>query len=643
MTTDVPPTADPAAARCPFSNPHEIFGDLAAARAQPGLSWNEHMQRHVVSRYDDVVQALHDPDLFSSQPVVPVLPSPWREMFAGKVPDRGTLIGHDNPTHDRLRAAVNTFFMPRKLARFEPWMDQAAHRQVDTFVARGTADLKVEFGLPLALKAIAHIVGLDVDRSEWIGLALSFFLGPRDVHYPVPPQEKARALLELHEWVLQVMHERRTDRRDDLISHVWNVRDSGEVDLTDFEMLSLFPGLMLAGHETSSNLICMGTAHLLSQPGAWEAAQHDDASRARALEELLRYESAITGMPRLVTRDTALGGTPLRTGEHVFLAHASGSRDSDYFDSPDELRPDRRFDKPHLGLGQGVHACLGAPLARLLLRTELRVLHERLPGLRLDWPYGELEYGPVGEGRGVAAHPIAWDPVAAATPRKSAVVKAAGPVRAVMVDKTVVAEGVTQLEFEPVDSDFPTWQPGAHIDVHVAEGLTRQYSLCGEPADHRRWRIAVRLEPDGRGGSRFAHERLTVGGQVLLTGPRNNFGLDHATEYLFVAGGIGITPLLPMIAQVDRARTPWRLIYLGRRDETMPYLDELRAAYGDAVTVWISSRQGRLDLPDLFGQAGPGTAVYCCGPELLLEAIETAGGAGRAEGPCGAIRTAPAG
>src|SRR3954447_9498816 len=111
-----PTTADAgapvASGRCPFADPHALFADLATIRAEPGLPWSETFQRYVVTRYDDVVAALHQPHVFSSAPTVPTMPSPWRELFAGRVPDRGTLIGLDNSDHDRLRAAVNTFFMP---------------------------------------------------------------------------------------------------------------------------------------------------------------------------------------------------------------------------------------------------------------------------------------------------------------------------------------------------------------------------------------------------------------------------------------------------------------------------------------------------------------------------------------------------
>ncbi len=308
---------------------------------------------------------------------------------------------------------MNTFFLPRRLARYEPWIREQAHRLVDGFVEQGTTDLKTSFALPLPLRVIAHVVGLDPDRADWIGAALGFFLGPAD-HRPGTPEEKAQRLLDLHEHVLEVMAEREQDRRDDLISHVWDVRDSGAVQMTDFEMLSLFPGLMLAGHETSSNVICMVLSHLLADPDRYAAAQRDDASRAAALEEFFRFESAITGMKRLVTRDTVLGGVPLEAGEQVFLAYASASRDAAKFAHPDELDFERSWSVPHLGFGQGVHACLGAPLARLEASVAIPAVLRRFPGLRLaDEP---LRWHPVLLSRGLVRLPVHLGSVAARSP-----------------------------------------------------------------------------------------------------------------------------------------------------------------------------------------------------------------------------------
>ncbi len=596
-------------------------------RAADGLPYSEVFEARVVSRYDDIIAALHDPDTFSSRATVPELPSPWRERFAGRVPSRGTLLGLDNPDHDRLRRAVNTFFMPRRLARYEPWVRNRAHRLIDGFVADGRTELKTSFALPLPLPVISHVVGLDPDRWEWIGAALGFFLGPRDIHHPGTPEEKAQRLLDLHEYVLEVMAERKRDRRDDLISHVWDQRDGGAVDMTDFEMLSLFPGLMLAGHETSSNLICTGLSHLLADPGRYTAAQRDDDTRAGALEELFRFESAITGMKRLVTRDTTLAGVPLRAGEQVFLAYASGSRDVGRFASPEEVDLDRSWAVPHLGFGQGVHACLGAPLARLLLRVELAVLHERLPDLRLGVPPDRLERTMVSEGRGMISLPLAWTPVpvtaAATTPSTTAAEPLAIPVT--VAGRRVLTADVVQLTLTSDEPEqIPEWEPGAHVDLELPDGALRQYSLCGRPGDAE-LRIAVLREHAGRGGSVAVHDQVRVGDRLRIRGPRNHFRLRPASSLLFVAGGIGITPLLPMIEEAAHRGSDWGLLFLARSTDRMPYLDELTARYGARVETWASRDRGRADLDAIWaGLPDHEAYVYACGPETLLVGLEDA-------------------
>ena len=612
---------------CPFADPRLLHQDLAAARASGDLPWSDVLEARVVSRYDDLVRALHDPGTFSSTATVPEMPTPFREMFAGRVPSRGTLLGLDNPDHDRLRAAVNTFFMPRRLARYEPWIREQAQLLVDGFVAEGSTDLKTSFALPLPLRVIAHVVGLDPERADWIGAALGFFLGPADIHHSGTPEKKAQRLLDLHDHVLEVMAQRRHDRRDDLISHVWDVRDAGTVQVTDFEMLSLFPGLMLAGHETSSNLVCTGLSHLLADPARYAAAQRDDSSRAAALEELFRYESAITGMKRLVTRDTELGGVRLSAGETVFLAYSSGSRDAARFSSPDHIDLDRSWAVPHLGFGQGVHACLGAPLARLLLRIELEVLHERLPDLRLAVPYEDLEYLPVSAGRGMVALPLAWTPAPApVTKRPSTTTVAAAPAEARsvtvarrreltadVVELTLTADGPGRL---------PEWEPGAHIDLELPDGALRQYSLCGRPGTDE-LRVAVLREATGRGGSVAVHDEVRAGDRLRIRGPRNHFRLRPATSLLFVAGGIGITPLLPMIEEAQHRGTDWRLVYLARSRERMAYVDDLVARHGDRIEVWPSQERGRYDLAGVWaGLPGDAVYVYACGPEELLTGLE---------------------
>jgi ferredoxin-NADP reductase len=190
--------------------------------------------------------------------------------------------------------------------------------------------------------------------------------------------------------------------------------------------------------------------------------------------------------------------------------------------------------------------------------------------------------------------------------------------------KDVVADGVVALGLEDPDgARLPDWTPGAHIDLALPGGITRQYSLCGDRWDAHHYRIGVLREPEGRGGSAFVHDRLRVGDRVGVGGPRNNFPLVPADRYLFFAGGIGITPLLPMIYQAQLLGADWQLVYGGRCRGSMAFLDEL-AGYGDRVHVVPEDEQGRPDLGAWLGIVRAGMRVYCCGPPGLLDAVAAA-------------------
>lgn len=173
----------------------------------------------------------------------------------------------------------------------------------------------------------------------------------------------------------------------------------------------------------------------------------------------------------------------------------------------------------------------------------------------------------------------------------------------------------------PLGADLPAWEPGAHVDLLLGPGLERQYSLCSDPADRSAWRIAVLREPDGRGGSAHVHRRMREGDKVRARGPRNRFPLEPARRYRFVAGGIGITPILPMLAAADAAGADWTLLYGGRTRATMAFTGEL-ARYGARVTLAPEDETGLLDLPPVLDGLPPGTLVYCCGPGPLLDAVE---------------------
>ncbi|MFB8279210.1 ferredoxin reductase [Nocardia colli] len=193
--------------------------------------------------------------------------------------------------------------------------------------------------------------------------------------------------------------------------------------------------------------------------------------------------------------------------------------------------------------------------------------------------------------------------------------------RQVVVDRIEPeADGVVSLILtDPDGVRLPAWTPGAHLDVVLPSGRRRQYSLNSDPADHGRYRIAVRHIADGSGGSREIHERLRAGDRLSVRAVRNTFPFSAAQQYLFVAGGIGIAPILSLVHAAERAGTPWRLMYFGRSRARMPFLCELARLTGGDVVVRPDDEFGRPNPRMIFEQTPTGATVYVCAPPSLAE------------------------
>ncbi|GAA1081227.1 PDR/VanB family oxidoreductase [Nocardiopsis composta] len=205
-----------------------------------------------------------------------------------------------------------------------------------------------------------------------------------------------------------------------------------------------------------------------------------------------------------------------------------------------------------------------------------------------------------------------------------------------------VAEGVVALRLERTGgADLPPWTPGAHIDLVLPSGRVRQYSLHGDPADRSAYRVAVLHEPGGLRGSAEAH-RLRAGDRVAIGGPRNRFPLADAAAHLFIAGGIGIVPLLPMIRELDARGAPWRLVYVGRSLPAMAFARELAEAHPDRVRLFPRDACDRPDLGAVLREAPEGAAVHCCGPAGLIAGVEAELPAARPDATLHTERFAPA-
>jgi ferredoxin-NADP reductase len=183
------------------------------------------------------------------------------------------------------------------------------------------------------------------------------------------------------------------------------------------------------------------------------------------------------------------------------------------------------------------------------------------------------------------------------------------------------ADGVLSLTFvDPTGADLPEWSPGAHLEIELPSGLVRQYSLCGDPRDRCRYKVAVLRDLNSRGGSQEIHESALAGRILKVRGPRNRFELGYAEKYVLIAGGIGITPLLSMAREIGDRR-PWHLYYGGRTTESMAFREELAMLGAKNVTFVPQDSAGVLDLDAIFATLDDETHVYCCGPEGLLGAV----------------------
>lgn len=176
---------------------------------------------------------------------------------------------------------------------------------------------------------------------------------------------------------------------------------------------------------------------------------------------------------------------------------------------------------------------------------------------------------------------------------------------------------------DPAGKALPAWSPGAHVSLELPTGVVRDYSLCSHPDDRYEWTVAVLRVADSRGGSSYVHEQLRVGDVVLASVPRNSFELEPSARYTFIAGGIGITPILSMVRQIEAEHREWRLLYAGRSRASMAFIDPLLEIAGERLEIHCDDERGGVaDLSGFLRTQPADSLVYCCGPEPMLDSVK---------------------
>ncbi len=593
-----------------------------------------------VTRYDDIVTVDKDFETFSAEPQI-IIGTPPEGL------DIEMFIAMDPPRHDEQRNAVQGVVAPQNLDELEGLIRSRVQEVLDGLPVNEPFDWVDKVSIELTARMLATLLDFPYDErrklvhwTEVTAAGASTTGGQSDV------EEMWRASADMAKSFSALWHDKAARLAAgekpgyDLITLMQMSEDTKDLINRPMEFLGNLILLVVGGNDTTRNSMSGGVYALNKFPEQFDRLKADHTLIPKLVHEIIRWQTPLAYMRRVATKDTVLNGQFIRKGDKVVMWYASANRDERTFENPDHFIIGRPNARNHLSFGIGVHRCMGARLAELQLRILWEELLARFEDIAV---VEEPEFAQSNFVRGytkmmVTLTPLGQEP--GATRIAASTVAAAKPApkgsRDGWVSKTAetevdlqvaarreVADGVVELTLtEPSGAPLPAWNAGAHIDLVLNPSLTRQYSLCGSTADESSWKVGVLRDPESRGGSAFVHEKLQEGATVRVRGPRNHFPLVSSPRYQFIAGGIGITPIVAMIEAAEARGADWHLLYLGRSRASMAFLD--RFERDQRVTLAPRDEGDRFDLTSFLGAPQPGTLVYCCGPAALLDAVEDA-------------------
>jgi cytochrome P450 len=396
---------EPQAVRCPYAA-------YAEARLEPPV-WADRLNAYVVTRFDDVVSVLRDPETYSSAMASgPASVTPLARRISEdpgtsdtlrrrvlrrlEISRSAVLLNADPPDHMRQRKLVNKGFTARRIAELESEVADIAEALVDAFAGDGRVELVRQFAIKLPMTVIANILGVPksmMDTFKWWSDSFTVGTGNLDLASE-ELDDMFCAVDQFYDYFTEQVANRHENPRDDLLTDLVNARLDGEKPLSLNEILQMLVQFLIAGNETTTNLIASVMHTLVTDPALMARMRAEPAEIRALVEEVLRLESPVQGLFRTANRDTEIGGTPIPERSLLWLVYGSANRDPAGFPAGDAMNLDDALARQHLAFGKGEHYCLGAPLARMESRIGAEVLLRRLDDIALDCDDADVPYLP---------------------------------------------------------------------------------------------------------------------------------------------------------------------------------------------------------------------------------------------------------
>ncbi|MEP5153028.1 cytochrome P450/oxidoreductase [Planktotalea sp.] len=574
-------------------DPHPHY---AAMRALGPVVYIPSLENYALTQHAVVQDALRDHARFTSAKGVA------GDKFGSDFL-QGNTVASDPPRHTKLRRAMAPPLLPGALETIRPEVERVADTLIEGLVQKGSFDAISDLARHLPLKIVTEMVGLpDFGQDNMLKWAAAAFdvLGEQNER----GKKALDAIAEMRAFIAGQVN------RDTLKEGSWTYRI---LDLVDQGVLSaeLAPFAIRDYINPSLDTTISATGQLVWQlsqnPDQWDKLRDNPDLCRNAVNEAVRLGTPIRSFSRHTTQDVEIAGVTIPQGSRVMMLFASANRDAAVFENPDQFDV-TRDPKDHLGFGSGIHMCIGMHLAQLEMISLLKAMITRVGRMEVGTPDIVLN-------NTIAA--FATLPTKfVADAREAIKPKATRPqatlIAAKVVERQLVAKDIVALTIEAADgTPLPEAAAGAHIDIHIRDGLVRQYSLTGDVS--KRYQIAIQRAPVSRGGSIAMHQQFQTGSHIKIGTPRNNFALiDSAAHTLLYGGGIGLTPILAMAWQLHTAGETFECHLSARsRDRLafgailaeLPFSDAIRCYFDDDARTSLSIE----DFPT-------GSHAYVCGP-----------------------------